>query len=434
MQRVGERVAARLPKEYDYLVFNVPPGSSKSTICSEMYPLWCWIVDPTQRFICGSYASTPAEDLAEKCYNIFHSERFERLFPELHQGGGGGKTHFSNGLKGERYTTSTNSSITGIHAHQLIIDDPMNPAIASSKLERERANRWLSETLSSRKVDHKITATVIMMQRLHELDTTGYLLKKPGLNVKHICIPAELSKDVQPPELAAYYVDGLFDPVRRPRLSLISAKAELGSYGYAGQMQQRPSPDEGGIIKKEWFNFIQRNSPKATNSPIHFQLDTAYTADSDNDPSAIIAYYQEGENVYIVNVRSVYKEFPEFIAWLPGFVRENGYTAASVIHIEPKASGKSIAQQLKYNTKLNIKEDKPPKEDKLTRLHSVSPKIEAGRVILHAGTWNESFIDQVTAFPNAQHDDEVDCLTALLRRTVAAPKGLSIQQVASFLR
>ena len=83
LQAIGERVALisrgmdgmdnplpprRMDKLYDYLIINVPPGSSKSTICSEMYPLWCWIIDPTQRFICGSYASTPAEDLAEKCF------------------------------------------------------------------------------------------------------------------------------------------------------------------------------------------------------------------------------------------------------------------------------------------------------------------------------------------------------------------------------
>lgn len=435
LQGIGERVSKRLSKEYDYIIINVPPGSSKSTIISEMYPLWCWAIDPTQRFICGSYASTPAEDLAEKCFNIYNSEKFKNLFPELNtRKSSGGKTHFKNGLRGERYTTSTGSGITGIHAHQLIVDDPMNPQIAASKVERERANKWLSETLSSRKVSHKITTTIIVMQRLHEMDTTGYLLKKPGLNIKHVCVPAELSNDVKPEELRKFYINGLFDPERRSPEILKSERATLGSYGYAGQMQQRPSPDEGGIIKKEWVNYSDRTSFKATDSPIHFQLDTAYTDDTENDPSAIIAYYKEGENIYILNVQSVWKEFPEFITWLKMFVISNGYSNRSMIRVEPKASGKSIVQQIKSGTNLNIKEDEPPKYDKITRLYEVSPKIEAGRIFLHKATWNESFVDQVTAFPNAQHDDEVDCLTAIVRRELIQERTQTAKEAASFFR
>jgi len=429
LQGIGEKVAKRQQKEFDYVIINVPPGSSKSTIISEMYPLWCWTIDPTQRFICGSYASTPAEDLAEKCFNIYNSEKFKNIFPELNtRQSSGGKTHFKNGLRGERYTTSTGSGITGIHAHQLIVDDPMNPQIAASKVERERANKWLSETLSSRKVSHKITTTIIVMQRLHETDTTGYLLKKPGLNIKHICIPAELSNDVKPEELKQFYINGLFDPERRSHEILKSTRAELGSYGYAGQMQQRPSPDEGGIIKKEWFNYVDRTSHKATSSPIHFQLDTAYTDDTANDPSAIIAYYKEGENIYILNVQSVWKEFPEFIEWLRIFVISNGYSEQSIIHVEPKASGKSIVQQVRAGTRLNIKEDDPPKYDKITRLYEASPKIEAGRIYLHKATWNESFVDQVTGFPNAQHDDEVDDLTAIVRRELLQVAGIPFKE------
>lgn len=434
LQRIGEGVAKRQEKEFDYTIINVPPGSSKSTIVSEMYPIWCWTIDATQRFICGSYAATPAEDLAEKCYNIYISEKFRNLFPELRtKNAVGGKTHFKNGLRGERYTTSTGSGITGIHAHQLIVDDPMNPQIAASKVERERANKWLSETLSSRKVSHKVTAIIIVMQRLHEMDTTGYLLKKTGLKIKHICIPAEMSNDVKPVYLRDFYINGLFDPERKSKEILISQKAELGSYGYSGQMQQRPSPDEGGIIKKEWFNISTRTTFKATSSPIHFQLDTAYTDDTSNDPSAIIAYYKEGENIFIVNVQSVWKEFPVFIIWVKNFVFSNGYSDRSMIRVEPKASGKSIVQQIKAGTSLNIKEDDPPKYDKITRLYEASPKIEAGRIFLHQATWNESFIDQVTSFPNAQHDDEVDCLTAIVRNELLIDPGMDISHLAAML-
>lgn len=425
LQQIGERVAKREQKEHDYVIINVPPGSSKSTIISEMYPLWCWAIDPTQRFICGSYASTPAEDISEKCYNIYTSDKFKAVYPELVEKTSGGKTNFKNGLLGERYTTSTGSGITGIHAHQIILDDPMSPSIAASLVERERANKWVSETISSRKVSNDFSVVIVVMQRLHEQDTTGYLLAKSNLRIHHICIPAELSSDIRPVHLSQFYQDGLFDPVRRNRASLAATKEDLGSYGYAGQMMQRPSPLDGGLLKKHWLQIIP-SAQVPPNLITNFQLDPAYTAKQSNDPTGAMAYKTDGTNVYILHSTSVWKEFPQLCQWLPEWVELYGYTPQSKIRVEPKASGKSIVQQIKQTTGLNIIEDAPPKDDKVTRVNAVSPKIEAGRVYLVEGNWNEAFLNQCAAFPNGLHDDEVDCLTAIITNELNRPKFVPI--------
>lgn len=417
LQHIGIRVKNRLPKEYDYYIINVPPGSLKSTIVSEMYPIWCWVIDPSQKFICGSYSSTVAEDLASKSYNIFHSEKFQKLFPKLHsRKPSGGKTHFHNGWKGERYTTSSGSMIQGIHAHQKLLDDIIGRMEAHSKVERKKVNDWLSETISTRNVDAKISTTILVMQRLHKQDPTGYLLDKEGLKIFHVCLPVELTPDVKPLELSQFYVNGLFDPERKPRERLIVERTELGSYGYAGQMLQRPSPAEGGIIKKEWFNISER-AELPPMVKLYFQMDTAYTEDEMNDPSGILAYYIENNNLYIVNAISVYKEFPDLIRWLNSYTIEKGYrNTTSKIYVEPKASGKSVVQTIRAISDLNIIESKAPTEDKISRLNIVSPKIESGRVFLHRGGWNDSFINQVTDFPNADHDEYVDCLVAIIIR------------------
>jgi len=420
LQQIGTKVANREQKDYDYIIINVPPGSSKSTIISEMYPLWCWTIDQTQRFICGSYASTPAEDISEKCYNIYKSDKFLQLFPELVKKSTGGKTGFTNGLLGERYTTSTGSGITGIHAHQIILDDPMSPAVSASLVERTVANKWVSETISSRKVSNDISVVIIVMQRLHELDTTGYLLSKKDLKIKHICIPAEVSKDINPPELKSYYIDGLFDPIRRNRESLNTTKTDLGSYGYAGQMMQRPAPLEGGMIKKNWFPIIER--AEVPPGVVNFYLDPAYTAKQTNDPTGAQAYIAANGNLYILFSTSVWKEFPDLCAWLPEWVKQWGYSNQSRIRIEPKASGKSIVQQIKSTTGLNVIEDQAPKDDKVTRVNSASPKMEAGRVFLVRGSWNEAYLNQMASFPNGVHDDEVDCTTAAIENELNKPK------------
>ena len=70
---------------------------------------------------------------------------------------------------------------------------------------------------------------------------------------------------------------------------------------------------------------------------------------------------------------------------------------------------------------MNIIEDEPPKDDKVTRVNSASPKMEAGRVYLIEGPWNEAWLNQVAAFPNGVHDDEVDNLTAIIHNELNKP-------------
>jgi predicted phage terminase large subunit-like protein len=135
-----------------------------------------------------------------------------------------------------------------------------------------------------------------------------------------------------------------------------------------------------------------------------------------------MAYKTDGTNVYIIHSTSVWKEFPQLCQWLPEWVQLYGYTPQSKIRVEPKASGKSIVQQIKQTTGLNIIEDEAPKDDKVTRVNSVSPKIEAGRVFLVEGNWNDSFLNQCASFPNGLHDDEVDNLTAIIKNELNRTK------------
>ena len=127
-----------------------------------------------------------------------------------------GKGSYENIKGGARYSTSTGGTITGKHAHVIINDDPVNPKQAESPAMRLQANDH-TKTLSSRKVDKKNTPMVTIMQRLHDDDVTGYLLKKKKDKIRHICLPAEVSERVNPPELKERYIDGLLDPVRIDR-------------------------------------------------------------------------------------------------------------------------------------------------------------------------------------------------------------------------
>jgi predicted phage terminase large subunit-like protein len=423
LQYLNTFVMKREPKPYD-LIINIPPGSTKSTIATQMYNAWVWTVDPTQRFIASSYAHSLSLSHAIKTRDIVNSDKYKDLFPEIVlKEDQRGKSDFRNDRGGQRFTTSTGGTVTGMHAHQIIVDDPINPQQSASDAERESANTFVTSTLSSRKIDKAVTPTIIIMQRLHEADPTGVMLSKKNKKIKHINLPAEDKGNVLPAELAANYIDGLLDPIRLNREVLDEALIDLGSYGYAGQYGQNPAPQEGGLIKKHWFEIIDWK-PEFNNLAWNFTADTAYTEDESNDPSGYLAYAKYNNDFIIRFAQTEYLEFPDLCKALPTFAQQNGYSQRSVIEVEPKASGKSLVQTLKRETSLNIKEGKPPANDKVARVNDTSPTMEAGRVKLVRGVWNKEFLDQISTFPNAEHDEYVDCLTMMIGDTRPKKKGI----------
>tara|TARA_B110000902_G_scaffold128343_1_gene149594 strand:- start:412 stop:1098 length:687 start_codon:yes stop_codon:yes gene_type:complete len=213
--------------------------------------------------------------------------------------------------------------------------------------------------------------------------------------------------------LSKFYINDLFWDTRFSRKILQDYKYQLGSYEYAGQLQQTPAPADGGLIKKDWFN-IERKIENQDLFTWNFVIDPAYTAKENNDPSALLCYAEVDGQYYIKSVEEKYLEFPELIKYIGDFCSRNGYSNKSRIYVEPKASGKSIVQTLRRNTRLNIIESKPPAKDKVARVADVVSIIESKRVTLLEGKWNDNFLSQCSQFPNARHDDMVDCLQIAL--------------------
>lgn len=420
LQTLALRVVRREPKLYD-LVINIPPGSTKSTLATVMFPVWCWTIDDSLRFITASYSIDLSLEHAEYSRDIIRSDKFKRLFPEIEiKKDKDLKTNYKTSGKGQRYSTSVGGTVTGIHSHITTVDDPLNPKQAASPVSLKTANEFIGKTLSSRKVDKAITPIVLIMQRLHENDPTGVWLSKKADRIKHICLPAEESDRVQPEELREKYVDGLLDPVRITRDNIEEAKVDLGSYGHAGQYEQAPAPKDGGIFKKLWFGSCNWTEFEAASHGHRVTwdvlLDGAYTEEKKNDPSGFLVFCKIGATFYVRMASSVWKEQPDLERHIPVFAAANGYGKSSVIAIEPKANGLSTAQNMKKRSTLNIVIDAPPEKDKISRARDVSAVVEAGRVILIDGPWNEEYITQVATFPNAKHDEYVDLTCMMINR------------------
>lgn len=417
-----ERIIRREEKGKDIIV-NIPPRTSKSLITSVVLNAWAWIKDPTIPFITVSFDEELTLLNARYCKDIIKSDEYQALFGDLFQIRKDVDTQsfFMNDKGGFRMSKTTGANITGHKGMIIIVDDPQNPKTAESEVNRKTTIEYYTRSLYNRLTPANLGVRIIIMQRLHENDLTGYLLTTDPEQYVHISLPAEISRvsnnvevknTVKPAYLVEKYISGLLDPIRLGIKVLQSFKKTLGTRGYSGQYDQKPSPDEGGILKKEWFEEIDPSILKrdVINEPIHFIIDGAYTKKTENDPTSIKTCYKSGNYLYILDVQEVWLEFPELIKFIKSHVGRYQHSSDSKIFVEPKASGLPIVYQLRAETMLNVIESEAPSTDKITRAHAIAPICESKRVKLVKGAYVEHFKEQLGAFPNATHDDMVDTL------------------------
>ena len=409
------RIRARKKRQRDIIV-NMPFRSSKSLIVTVIYPAWVWSQDPQVKFICTSFSDPLSLEHASRSRTLIMSEWYQTLYGDkvILRSDENTKSFFSTDRYGFRKSVGTGGQITGSGSDIIIIDDPQNPKKASSEVERQNTIDFYDFTLFSRLNQPDIGVRIIVMQRLHEEDLSGHLIETRPDDHEHICFPAELTPKtreyVSPESVLKHYRDGLFWHTRFSKKQLIAYGAALGSVQYAGQLQQLPAPEEGNIIKRDWFEIVPAHTVERDEykHPIKFYLDTAETEKQEGDATGICACFKKDNRLYITNVIEVRKEFHQLIKYIPVFAKANMYTGGSQIKVEPKSSGKSIVSQLRTETQLNISELPAPTDDKLTRATAVTPIIESGRVILIQGAYLPNFMAQLTSFPNAKHDDMFD--------------------------
>lgn len=419
LQIAAERVFKEEDCEYDLLI-NIPPGTTKTTIVIVMYPVWIWTRMPHARVLTLNYSATGATDKSSLSKDIIKSELFKLLFPEIQiRSDIDNKETYKNTQGGERVAKGIKGGVLSGHYHFILPDDPMNLGDAESKIKRDTINSLLDKIAAQRKVNKKATFTALIMQRLQEDDCSGHWLAKTGKKLKHINLPAKDNGKIKPAHLKLKYVDGFLDPIRLDAGVLSQLLIGLGSYDYAGQMQQEPAPSEGGMIKKAWFQYINWDDfnvkTEDENIVWNFEIDGAYTEDKNNAQTAILAWCEFKNRIYIRHVLGVWEEVNDFLKTLLKYLPENGYTNGSRIYIENKASGIVFLQVLRDQTKLNIVSE-IPKGGKEERVKKILPILESERVVLIKGDWNESFVNQCGMFPRGKLKDKVDCLTAAINR------------------
>lgn len=408
---IAEYLEACTRREIKRLIINIPPRYLKSISVTVGWPAWLIGKNPSERIVAASYSDRLSLKHSVDCRLVMQSQWYRRVFPGvILTGDQNEKSKFVTTARGQRFATSVGGTATGDGGNFLIVDDPHNPAQALSDVQRQTALTWFDQTFANRLDDKENGVIVVVMQRLHANDLSGHLLEKGGW--EHLCIPgiAEVRTVIDFGRVKVAREPGdVLHPERESLEAVERQKIEMGSYAFAGQYQQRPAPAEGGILKLHWFGRYDKPEEKYTQ--IVQSWDTAYKKGQHNDPSCCLTFGERDGGYDLLHALVGRMEYPELKATL---IRHAGEWNANAVLIEDKASGQSLLQDVRRETKLPLIAVEP-EGDKVTRAVAVSAMIEAGlvRVPRHAA-WLNDFEGEIMHFPNGAHDDQVDSLSQYL--------------------
>ena len=387
------------------LIINIPPRYGKTELAIKMFISWCIAKEPTSKFIHLSYSDSLALDNSSQTKEYIQSDAYQSLWQMTLKKDAQSKGKWFNEQGGGMYATASGGAITGFGAGgtnenkfegAIIIDDPLKPDDAFSDVKRKAINERYNNTIRSR-VNNRNVPIIVIMQRLHEDDLSGYLLDGgSGEEWEHLCLPA-LDENNKP----LWEEKHTFKELEQIR--------QANSYTFAGQYQQIPAPDEGGELKKEWFEVIDKHEVPLQSLKWELIIDGAYTKNTMNDPTGFQVGAKWNNNYIILSSIDKYLELPELLKHIPIYISSLGVNI-SLILIEPKASGKSLMQMIQSTTKFPVAEIKTDfvNNSKIENVRTSSNYIEGGRVKLIKGNWNDPFLKQVGTFPNAKHDEHID--------------------------
>ncbi len=410
----------------------VAPGFGKSTLTSVAFTSWMWTRMPAWKVICASHTYSLATDLAKKAMRVVRSPWYRSRFPDVELDGEAIDS-FTTSAGGQRYALGVDQATTGKRCHCAIIDDSLSANDAHSDKQIQHVNNWADHTISTR-LDYPDTApTVVIQQRLAELDLLGHLFKRGAW--EELVLPSEYESDRrcvtniwQDPRTSE---GELLAPDLHSQKFLDEQKIVLGPYGFAAQYQQRPAPAAGGMFRKEWFGRFtltdigMRKSLRGEVLDLDWMtisVDATFgSVKQDADNVGLLVVGGKGPKRYVFDDASRRMTFLETCAAVKAMVV--AYPLVAKVLLEQSANGPAVAESLRAA----INDGKMRAVvvelvtthllgNKTARAHAMVPQIAAGLVrLLDGAAWGDAFVAEHTMFGGgAAHDDRVDALGQLL--------------------
>ena len=438
LEKVARRVADNKPKEYD-LIFNVPPGTTKTATVSIFFPIWCWVNWFWMRFITSSHSSPLSLESAEYSRDVIRSEKFKQIFPEIAvKQNKDTKSNFRvvknvGGVwisGGGRVSTSVTAKIMGFHSHIRIPDDLIDPEGAISEAEIRKANSHL-DVLSTRKVDKEVSVMIMIAQRLTPNDPTGYLRKKKKEKIRLISLPGEIrtqlkgstfKKFLHPPELSKYYIDDLLDVNRMSWKALKEMQEDLGQFGYAAQVGQYPLLAGAGMFEVDLLTIIQRIPHVTLIGQTVRYWDKAGTAGGGAYTAGVKMCRLLNGKYLILDIKRGQWGTSKREDIIKATTEADGEQVGVYVEQEPGSGGKESADATIKNLAGYLVGADSPTGNKVFRADPYSVQVNAGNVQMLQADWNKAYIDEMRDFPASTYKDQADASSGAFSKLVALKK------------
>ncbi|MBC6311986.1 phage terminase large subunit [Listeria immobilis] len=430
---IAEKLQKIIDGEQKHYIIEIPPQHGKSTVITETFPAYFLMRNPDKLAMVVSYS----EELFKK-FGRKNREKFRMYANNLF---GLNISSMSSSVSnwgiedhlGELYSTSILGGATGRGSDLLIVDDPVkNRADADSKTMRDKVYSEWQDTFYSRL--SASGSVIIIMTRWHEDDLAGRLLKKMSLPWEEIKIPAIAEEnDLLGREIG----EALAPEIGKDEKWAAQTKEVTGSRGWTALYQQRPSPADGNIFKRQWIKYYVPDNDFKKKYGLGDEVkilprlfdksaqswDLTFKDTKNSDFVAGHVWKRKQGEFFFIDREHDRMDLPASINAINRMTTKHPDVIAK--YIEDKANGPAVMQVLKGRLTGMIPVD--PEGGKEARANAVSPLFEAGNVYFPHPlykSWSDDVVEELVAFPNTSHDDDVDALTQALVKLMVGQQSL----------
>lgn len=420
-RRLADMLMAIERGEKDRICVNIPPRHGKSQLVSIMFPAWFLGRNPNKKVMMVSHTTDLAVDFGRKVRNLINTDEYRSIFPTVSLAVDSKSAgRWNTNMGGEYYACGIGSSIAGRGADLLLVDDPHSEQdVINGNFEVfEKAYEWFTFGARTRLMPGGRVA--IIQTRWHMDDLTGRVTRDMSHN--------EIADQYEVVEFPAILdtQDKEGTPIQKPLWpeffdlnALLRTKASMPTFQWNAQYQQEPTAEEASIIKREWWNEWERETPPPCEYII-MSLDAAAEKHNRADFTALTTWgvflneQTDAYNIILLNSIKQRLEFPELKDLAMEEYREWDPDAFIV---EKKSAGTALYQEMR-RMGLPVSEYTPHRGsgDKLARLNSVSDIVASGLVWTPQTRWAEEVIEEIAGFPFMSHDDLVDSTVMALMR------------------
>jgi predicted phage terminase large subunit-like protein len=425
VQAIAHRLDQLTKGDIKRLIMNVPPRYLKSQITAIAYPAWLLGRDPTCRILVTSYGSSLTESLHEQFKRLVEHPLYQQIFPHMRANvRKSTATVYRTGLGGSREAIPMGGAITGHGYNYIIIDDPMKAADARSPVERENVINTYRDTLYSRLQPKETARMVVIMQRLHEDDLTGFLLEQTGWT--HLNLPAIAQIDEIIPlgngQVFSRRIGDVLCPEWESAETLEATRQSITNPIFRAQYLMDPSVGDGSGVQWSRLHFYDQAPAREDCEMVVISWDTASSLTEQADYSVGTVWGFHRKKWYLLDLIRGKYDGEDLVAEVH---RSRAKWRPDQIVVEKHNSGVSLIQRLireqrgdsqpRVDTYGCIHLAFEPRDNKQDRMMMNVDRLYNGDFLFpRAAVYLEGLRRELTSFPGGKHDDQVDSISQFI--------------------